>query len=50
MDYRKKGVIQVFNTSKYHGNFIPQIPNQLFRRYTKKGRLGLDPFWGVVHQ
>ncbi len=30
----------------YHGNFIPQIPNQLFRRYTKKGDLILDPFMG----
>ena len=23
----------------YWGNFIPQIPNQLLRRYTKKGRV-----------
>jgi len=30
----------------YHGNFIPQIPNQLFRRYTKKGDYILDPFVG----
>ena len=30
----------------YHGNFIPQIPNQLLRRYTKKGELILDPFMG----
>jgi len=30
----------------YHGNFIPQIPNQLFRRYTKKGEWILDPFAG----
>jgi hypothetical protein len=21
----------------YHGNFIPKIPNQLMRRFTKKG-------------
>lgn len=34
------------HTSKYHGNFIPQIPNQLFRRYTKKGDWVLDPFLG----
>ena len=34
------------HTSKYHGNFIPQIPNQLFRRYTKKGDWILDPFLG----
>lgn len=30
----------------YHGNFIPQIPNQLLRRYTKKGDLIIDPFVG----
>jgi len=30
----------------YHGNFVPQIPNQLFRRYTKKGDWILDPFAG----
>lgn len=30
----------------YHGNFIPQIPNQLFRRYTKKQDWILDPFMG----
>jgi len=30
----------------YWGNFIPQIPNQLFRRYTKKGEWVLDPFLG----
>lgn len=30
----------------YHGNFVPQIPNQLFRRYTKKGDWILDPFMG----
>lgn len=30
----------------YWGNFIPQIPNQLLRRYTKKGERVLDPFLG----
>lgn len=30
----------------YHGNFIPQIPHQLFSRYTKKGDWILDPFMG----
>ena len=30
----------------YWGNFIPQIPNQLLRRYTKKGECVLDPFLG----
>lgn len=30
----------------YHGNFIPQIPNQLIRRYTKKWDFVLDLFLG----
>ncbi|MDD2516437.1 MAG: DNA methyltransferase, partial [Candidatus Gracilibacteria bacterium] len=30
----------------YHGNFIPQIPNQLIQRYTKKGEYVLDFFLG----
>lgn len=30
----------------YHGNFIPQIPNQLMRRFTKKGDVVLDVFLG----
>ena len=30
----------------YHGNFVPQIPHQLFTRYTKKGEWILDPFMG----
>lgn len=30
----------------YHGNFIPQIPNQLIRRYTKRNELVLDVFLG----
>lgn len=30
----------------YWGNFIPQIPNQLLRRYTKKNEWVLDPFLG----
>lgn len=30
----------------YWGNFIPQIPNQLLRRYTKKDEWVLDPFLG----
>jgi DNA modification methylase len=30
----------------YWGNFIPQIPNQMLRRYTKKGEWVLDPFVG----
>ncbi|HKI77979.1 MAG TPA: DNA methyltransferase [Ignavibacteriaceae bacterium] len=30
----------------YWGNFIPQIPNQFLRRYTKKGEWVLDTFLG----
>ena len=30
----------------YHGNFIPQIPNQMMRRFTKKGDVVLDAFLG----
>jgi DNA modification methylase len=30
----------------YHGNFIPQIPNQLLKRYTKKGEVVFEPFMG----
>src|SRR3989338_1950680 len=34
------------HNNKYHGNFIPQIPNQLMRRFTKKGDVVLDAFLG----
>ncbi len=34
------------HTNVYHGNFIPQIPNQLIRRYTKNGETVLDSFLG----
>lgn len=30
----------------YHGNFVPQIPNQLIRRFTKRGEVVLDTFLG----
>lgn len=30
----------------YHGNFIPQIPNQLIRRFTKENDIVLDVFLG----
>lgn len=30
----------------YHGNFIPQIPNQLIRRYTKVDESIFEPFMG----
>lgn len=34
------------HTGKYHGNFVPQIPYQLFSRYTQKGDWILDAFMG----
>lgn len=30
----------------YHGNFIPQIANQMFRRYTREGDIVVDWFLG----
>lgn len=30
----------------YHGNFVPQIPNQLIQRYTKLGECVFEPFMG----
>lgn len=30
----------------YHGNFIPQIPKQLIKRFTKKGNVVYEPFMG----
>jgi len=34
------------HSGHYHGNFIPQIPNQLMRRFTKRGDVVLDAFLG----
>lgn len=34
------------HSSWYWGNFIPQIPNQLMQRFTKKGEWVVDPFAG----
>jgi DNA modification methylase len=34
------------HTAGYWGNFIPQIPHQMMRRYTKKGDWVLDTFAG----
>lgn len=35
------------HTAGYWGNFIPQIPHQMMRRYTKKGEWVLDVFTGM---
>ncbi|MDB5082820.1 MAG: methylase domain protein [Chloroflexi bacterium] len=35
------------HTAQYWGNFVPQIPSQLMKRYTKKGDWVLDTFSGL---
>jgi len=30
----------------YHGNFVPQIPRQIIKRYSKEGDIIFDPFVG----
>lgn len=39
--YAKNG-----HTGGFHGNFVPQIPNQFLKRYTKQGDWVFDPFLG----
>lgn len=34
--------------NNYHGNFVPQIPDQMIRRYTKKMASYLICLWEVV--
>ncbi|GAH17072.1 unnamed protein product, partial [marine sediment metagenome] len=34
------------HSAEYWGNFIPQIPNQFLKRYTKRSEWVLDPFLG----
>ena len=34
------------HSANYWGNFVPQIPNQMMRRYTRRGDWVLDPFAG----
>lgn len=34
------------HTNAYHGNFAPQIPNQMIRRYTEEGDTVMDLFMG----
>lgn len=34
------------HSGKYHGNFVPQIPYQAIRRFTKPGDVVLDTFLG----
>ena len=34
------------HNNAYHGNFIPQIPNQMMKRFTQKGDVVLDAFLG----
>jgi DNA methylase. len=35
------------HTPEYWGNFVPQIPYQAMRRFTRRGELVLDPFAGL---
>jgi hypothetical protein len=35
------------HSAEYHGNFVPQIPNQLIRRFTREGELVVDLFAGL---
>lgn len=32
--------------NNYHGNFVPQVPDHLIRRYTEEGDIVLEPFMG----
>lgn len=32
--------------NNYHGNFVPQIPSDFMRRFTKEGDVVLEPFMG----
>ncbi len=34
------------HTGDYHGNFVPQIPQQIIERYSKAGEWVIDPFSG----
>lgn len=34
------------HTNVYHGNYAPQIPNEMIRRYTEEGGIVLDMFTG----
>ncbi len=34
------------HSNEYHGNYIPQIAQQIYERYTKKGDVVLDLFFG----
>ncbi len=34
------------HSNEYHGNFIPQIAQQIYERYTKEGDIVLDMFFG----
>jgi hypothetical protein len=35
------------HTGDYWGNFVPQIPNQIIRRFTKRGEVVVDLFAGM---
>lgn len=35
------------HSAEYHGNFVPQIPHQIVRRFTRRGETVLDLFSGL---
>lgn len=43
LDRRDSSGVHIGN---YWGNFVPQIPHQMIRRFTRKGEVVLDPFLG----
>jgi len=43
--FGKRGTWAV-HEGKYRGNYPPQVPNDIIRRYTSEGDLVLDPFLG----
>lgn len=44
IDKRDNGSL---HTAEYWGNFVPQIPYQAMRRFTRQGDLVIDPFVGM---
>ena len=33
--------------NNYHGNFVPQIPSDVIRRFTQEGDVVVEPFMGI---
>lgn len=43
--FGKRGMWAVHD-GRYRGNYAPQVPNEIIRRYSKEGEIVLDPFLG----